>query len=374
MAVAGAVGLFAGGWYYSSEILRPEPRVLADGDILVTDVGEDTVTLSRGPDSERPGVWGLHWPDGYAQVREVVDVDIDTVTRRRVDLLGDLQPGQRVRMDAHAYPPDPGDAFVFPTERVVVDSDIGPLPADFARPEVTAPDEERTRWRVAGPRDTWAVLVHGRGHSRSEAFRLLPTLRELGLPALVVSYRNDPDAPASPDGHYGLGSTEWQEVEAATDYALARGAEQVVLVGFSMGGTIVASYLHESDRADRVAGVVLDAPVLDWDTTLRAAAAERRIPGWLTPVARAVTTLRTGIRWNRVDQVARAEELATPILLFHGTADAAVPVETSDAFAAARPDLVTYVRVEGAGHVHSWNHDPEAYESRLREFLLDVLE
>lgn len=372
-AVAGAVGLFAAGWYYSSEILRPAPRLIAD-DVEVTAVGKGTVTLARGPGSERPGVWGLRWADGYAQAREILDADAHTVTRRRVDLVGQLQPGQRVQVDAHAYPSDPADAFVFPTERVLVDSDIGGLPADVVLPEVTAPDEERMQWRIAGPRDTWAVLVHGRGHPRSEAFRLLPTLRELGMPALVVSYRNDLDAPSSPDGHHGLGSTEWQDVEAATDYAIARGAERIVLVGFSMGGAIVTTYLHESDGAERVVGAVLDAPVLDWDATLRAAAADRGIPGWLTPVARGVTTLRTGIRWDRLDQVARAEELTTPVLLFHGTADPAVPVETSDAFAAARPDLVTYVRVTGAEHATSWNHDPDAYEARLREFLLNVVD
>ena len=59
-----------------------------------------------------------------------------------------------------------------------------------------------------------------------------------------------------------------------------------------------------------------------------------------------------------------------PILLFHGTADATVPVATSDALAAARPDLVkTYERVPGAGHVRSWNLAPVRYEQDVRAFL-----
>ena len=45
---------------------------------------------------------------------------------------------------------------------------------------------------------------------------------------------------------------------------------------------------------------------------------------------------------------------------------------TSDALAAARPDIVTYWRVPGAGHVRSWNLHPEEYEARLEAFLRSV--
>lgn len=49
-----------------------------------------------------------------------------------------------------------------------------------------------------------------------------------------------------------------------------------------------------------------------------------------------------------------------------------MPVETSDALASARPDIVTYVRVAGASHVRAWNVDPEAYESAVGDFLMVV--
>lgn len=366
------LSVFSIGWYYADEILRPPSPEPPVHDVTVTGVGEESVTV---PARAVPaGVWGLRWPGGYARIGEVLDDDAEagTVTRRMVPVIGTPDPGQAVAVDAHAYPPDVADAFVFPAETVLLDGPDGPLPADLVMPDVAAPDDERTAWRP-GPRDTWVVMVHGRGGSRSEAFRALPTIRALGLPALVLGYRNDPDAPASPDGRSGLGWTEWRDVEAATDYAIAHGARDVVLVGYSMGGAIVSSYLHEAADADRVAAMVLDAPVLDWDVVLRAAAVDRGVPPWLTPVARGIITLRTGLRWGRLNQVARAEDFAVPILLFHGTHDPTVPVESSDAFAAARPDLVTYVRVEGAGHVQAWNADPDAYETHLRDFLLATL-
>jgi len=50
-----------------------------------------------------------------------------------------------------------------------------------------------------------------------------------------------------------------------------------------------------------------------------------------------------------------------------------VPVETSDALAQARPDLVTYHRVPEATHARSWNIDPEKYEAAVRKFLAGLM-
>jgi fermentation-respiration switch protein FrsA (DUF1100 family) len=62
-----------------------------------------------------------------------------------------------------------------------------------------------------------------------------------------------------------------------------------------------------------------------------------------------------------------------PILLFHSTDDHRVPISSSAAFARALPELVTYHRVAGAGHVESWNVGPARYERRARTFLARVL-
>lgn len=354
--------MFAAGWYLAGELMRPAAVTGAPTTVTVVDVGDAAVTLERRPETMRDGVWGLQWPDGYARVAERLEADADTVTRRLVPVSGSLEEGQAVRMDAGAYPSDPGQAFFFPTERVRLEGHGGDMTADVVTPAVAAPDQERTRWRIGGPRDTWVVLVPGGGASRGEAFRLVPTMRALGFPALILHGTGEPS----------LAETSWRGVAAASDHAFDRGADDVVLVGLSTGGAAVSRYLHESEDAERVVGVVLDAPVLDWDAALSAAAADRGVPAWLRPTVRRLAALRTGTRRSRLDQLARAEHLATPVLLFHGTADAVVPARSSDAFADARPDLVTFVPVEGAGHVQSWNVDPDAYDRHLRAFLTTV--
>ncbi len=216
------------------------------------------------------------------------------------------------------------------------------------------------------------IFTHGHGSARGEGLRILPTIVGQGFPSLLVTYRNDAEAPKSPDGLYHLGQTEWRDLEAAADYALANGAKDLILVGYSLGGAITCTFLRESDRAGKVRGVILDAPALDWDATLPLEAHERGLPHVVVPITKSVSSFRAGIDWSALDQVERAGEFDAPMLLFHGDQDKTVPVESSDAFAEARPDLVSYQRVRGADHVESWNIDPEGYRETVEKFLLTL--
>ena len=58
-----------------------------------------------------------------------------------------------------------------------------------------------------------------------------------------------------------------------------------------------------------------------------------------------------------------------PIPLFHGTEDGTVPFELSEEFHELRPDLVRFESFVDAGHVRSWNVDPERHDAVLRAFL-----
>lgn len=195
---------------------------------------------------------------------------------------------------------------------------------------------------------------------------------EAGLPSLVLSYRNDRDAPASPDGFYRFGQTEWEDVDAAVTYARQHGAESVVLVGYSMGGGIVLNFLYQAPQRTLARAVILDAPLLDFSATVDFGARRQHAPALLASVGKWIAGIRFGVPWNNLDYVRSADRLKVPILLFHGDADETVPVEGSDRLAHARPDLVQYVRTPGALHVRSWNVDPQVYEKTVREFLARV--
>jgi hypothetical protein len=222
------------------------------------------------------------------------------------------------------------------------------------------------------------VFVHGKGASRAEGLRALGPAVDAGLPSLLVTYRNDPEAPADASDRYGYGATEWRDLEAAVRYAVDSGARRVVLFGASMGGAIVAGFLERSTEAEVVSGVVLDAPMLDLAATVEHGAAQRDlpvvggVPDVLTGTARWIAGWRYDLDWAAVDHLP-ADWLEVPALVFHGTEDDLVPLSTTEELAADRPDLVTAVRVEGAGHVRAWNADPAAYERGVTRFLDCVL-
>jgi uncharacterized protein len=345
-------------WYYAGQILAPGAGRLPKAALTVQMIGDDAVTLNRTQDSVLPGRYGLRSENGgnggFVQVGEIVDEDASSVTRTLFPpLSGSPEVGEVVSLETAFYPADPDEAFGFKVEEVTLQGELGVYPAYVDR----------------RGNDRWAILVHGRGGTRRECFRMMHILHERGISSIAVTYRNDDGAPSSPNGLYALGATEWQDVVPAVRYALDQGAQELVLVGFSMGGQIVAQFLHEAAEADRVEAVILDAPVLDWRPVLYQAARVRRLPGFLTDLAIAVAQVRAGISFAALDQVACADEFDVPILLFHGTADAAVPIATSQTLTAARPELVRFVPVSGAGHVGSWNVDPDGYSQVVGEFL-----
>lgn len=355
IAVAGA------GWHYSEQILTPGGGALEPERVRVVAAGDDAVVLESTAASTRPGHFGLRLEDdpaglqaeaGYALAGPPSALGPATVRRPVEWVAGNPTEAHSVVFDNAYFPADPTMAFDFPLAEVQIPAEVGPLPAYL--------DDQRS--------DTWVVFVHGRGSDRREGFRLLSAMHEMGLSTLLISYRNDAVAPARAGGRYGLGSTEWRDLQAAVRYAARAGAEQVVLAGASTGGAIVGAFLDRAPESDMVAGAVLDSPVLDWGPVLRLAARQRGLPTWLTGVAMTVAELR-GIPWAELNQLRRAQELQIPVLIFHGAQDTTVPLATSQQLAAARPDLVTLAVAAQAEHMQAWNVDPVAYDRALGAFL-----
>ena len=94
---------------------------------------------------------------------------------------------------------------------------------------------------------------------------------------------------------------------------------------------------------------------------------------WLTvaPLARLVG-LPAGVPLRKFDWVTRAEELAVPTLIIHGSRDDSVPISVSSALAERRADLVQ-VETFAAGHTLAWNSDPERWSSSVSAWLSERL-
>jgi pimeloyl-ACP methyl ester carboxylesterase len=72
--------------------------------------------------------------------------------------------------------------------------------------------------------------------------------------------------------------------------------------------------------------------------------------------------------YERDDITDRLGEITQPAIVFHGTADQAIPMERAEALAAALPDCRGLVKVEGAAHAGNLTH-PDQVNGPLREFL-----
>lgn len=353
--------------FFARTVVTPPRR--RDERERILAVTESTITVAPTLDSLTPGRYSL-WFDqdaGHARVGEILHFDGTSVTRELLGVdFGDLSTARNARFSGWFYlePPDLG----FPFEDVAITTPIGRAPAWFIPAEDSA--------------GTWVIQVHGRAVRRQEALRAVPVFRDAGYSSLLVSYRNDGDAPGTPDNRYALGGTEWLDIEAAIEYAIEHGATDIVLMGWSMGGAIVLQAATRSAHAELIRGIVLESPVIDWVSTLRFQGGMNRLPpvfsdavvstigsGW----GKAVTGQSEAIDFARLDFVTRAGELQWPILLLHSDDDGFVPIGASRALAVSRPDIVTFVPFTTARHTKLWNYDEARWTTAIRNWL-DSLE
>ncbi|MEU0137036.1 alpha/beta hydrolase [Streptomyces sp. NPDC006296] len=362
----GAAAVAAGRYASDAALRAPSPRPFpADRRLTVHATAAGQITLTRSFSALRPGTYGLTGRDVHAVVGPVAEPvpggsahTADTVVRRleRVTL-GSLKPGTRVRLTPELYRGDPLTALGLPYKEVEIPGELGPLPA----------------WFVPGARDTWVITVHGLGTTRNHPLNVTGFLHDHQFPVLDLGYRGDPGAPRSPDGLAHLGESEWRDLDAAVRHAVRYGAENVILYGWSSGASMALHTVLHSALRDRVSGLVLDSPVLDWTATLRALASARGVPSALLPLAVRAAQGRTGLLGAPLLDTSVPAALHVPALVLHGPDDTLAPWRDSRALAARRPDLVTLHAVPHAPHAAMWNADPAGYEEALRRFLTPLM-
>ncbi|GEB45614.1 MULTISPECIES: alpha/beta hydrolase family protein [Microbacterium] len=361
---ASATALGAVSFRMARTVVRPAGR-RPDTRIVRLDAAAQTISLERTPNTTLPGRYGLFTVGSveYLRLGSIVGEDGTTVTRKlltHVPADGDLAP--EAAFSGWYF--DKPDDLLLPFRSLDIDTGVGACPA----------------WEFPAERDSdvWVVQVHGRGTTRSETLRAVPVFHALGISSLVVSYRNDGDAPRSPSGTYALGATEWRDVDAAIGYARRRGARHVLLMGWSMGGALSLQAALESPHTDVIAGLVLDSPVADWRTVLTFQGRAMRLPRPVIALAErtlastwGATALRSGepIPLDRLDAVSRAAELRHPVLILHSDDDGFVPSDASHALARARPDLVTMETFTVARHTKLWNYDEMRWTTAIRDWV-----
>uniref|UniRef100_UPI003F497B0E alpha/beta hydrolase family protein n=1 Tax=Paenarthrobacter ureafaciens TaxID=37931 RepID=UPI003F497B0E len=339
---------------------------------------------------------------------------------RRAQVVGD---GRRIRIDLDDYTKAPGNFGVYDPatgkylgvgEVVQIDEDqryverqimtpcpgvaspgamVDWTPDVFFEPSAVGPRHEEVdvptaygvapAWLFEGKKaDVWVIHIHGSWTDRSIMFRDVHAFSSLGFTSLVPSFRSDPDVrpPQAESSH--LGQTEWHDVDNAVAYAVAHGAERVILSGWSMGGTIALLTAEHSAHRDRIAGLVLVGPVTSWRKTITAGAAKAGVPavgaGFVmrllqAPAFAKMLGLREPLDFDNLDWIDVPNRVAVPTLVMHSTTDREVPWELSAAFQKANPEAVTLVASPEAHHTQEWNASPAVFTNEVTGWVRRIL-
>lgn len=360
-----AASALGAGWAIARRLTAPAgPRVF---DLTIRDIEHDDgtlrVVLDRTDQTTANGIYNL-WieHDGWAQLSaEATDRGPHRIARTVVGTSPGLKlvPCDRASWSGIYYA-TPADAGLHARD-ITITTPAGPCPA----------------WRIDGDPSTWAIHSHGLGSIRAGTLRGVLAATELGYTSLVVSYRNTAEGPRVGTGRSTLGDTENPDVDEAIGYAVRRGAQRIVIFGWSMGAAIALQLADHPRHECLIAALVLDSPVLGWTEGVKANCARSGFPTvaghlaipWLTlgPLARAVG-LPGHIPLRTFDWTARAAELDTPTLILHGTRDDSAPIRLSQGLRDAHPDLVELETFD-AGHTLCWNADPDRWYATVTAWL-----
>ena len=373
--IAGAAAFLAAA-YFAREVVVPKTLRREDLQIRRVFPAADGTLMVELPASARttaPGRYSIWFANGvgHACIGEVVSSDdaAETVTRlvERVDS-GDLMTARAGIWSGYVYATPEPLGLAYSDVQIPVENGLAPA------------------WKfppthVSGDSSTWVIHIHGLGGSKAGALRGVPVADRLGYTSLVVSLRNDRDSPASSDGRYHLGQTEWHDVEAAVSYAVARDAHQIVLFGWSLGASIALQLAASSEFRHHISRLVLNAPVIDWGSTLVANARSSMLPGWVARLGlqmlgssgmRWITGLDAPLNFHSLDFLTRADELSLPVLVIHNESDRSTPFAISREFVTRRPELATLVTFPSAEHTQEWNSDPDGWDAAVENWLRNV--
>lgn len=232
-------------------------------------------------------------------------------------------------------------------------------PAPFTPPEselVWTTEQDVPGTEPDGIARTHVVHVHGQSLGPQQVLRGLRVWRSLGASNQVVD--------TTDLALRSLDPTAVDRIAAAAHAARARGAERVVLQGWS-AGALAASAAAARTPVDGIVGV---APLLDVRSALRGAVTSARFPAAVATVAVRVATTSGLSRLAGVPYpltVTRWRDESTPTLLLHSTADVLVAAADVAAHRARGARVTTF---EHARHTLEWNEDPDRWEAAVRAF------
>ncbi len=210
---------------------------------------------------------------------------------------------------------------------------------------------------------------HGNASDRRQWLWSARDVHEAGIAQLLFDFGGRGDS----DGDVvTLGERESGDLTAALDWLAARpeiDPAKLALGGKSMGG---AAAILAAARDPRVRALVVDSAFADLSELVDRTLEARHLPPSLVrPLVFRVAGWRARFDPSSLKPVEAMAKVRVPVLLFHGEADANVPVSHAEALAAAAAGHCTLVRLPGLDHN---SPRPAEAASRIATFLARILE
>lgn len=220
------------------------------------------------------------------------------------------------------------------------------------------------------------VFSHGYGANREESwvpmYKLTSLVHNLNYNVILFDYGYASEQYRAPATG---GAEESEQLLAAVEYAKSRGAEQIIVWGFSMGaGTALQTAL----KTDLIDGMILDSLFLTSADTLYGNISNFiSIPRYPTvPLLEAMMPIWSG---TSIGQLPVRQVLETsydiPIFVIHGTEDEKAGYQTAEWIAGGQQNpLSRSWIVPGGKHELIFRVYPDKYMMKAAAFLSDVNE
>ena len=207
----------------------------------------------------------------------------------------------------------------------------------------------------AGESELAYVVAHGFTGSRSipRVRRISTQLADTGAAVLSLDFRGH----GGSGGYSTVGDLEVHDLTAAVSFLRSEGYPTVVVLGWSMGGSVALRHAGLGGDVDGVVSV--SSPGHWWER----GTPPMRLVHWAaeTRLGRLATRLATRTRlgttgWEELPQspVEVVAQIAPrPLLIVHGDADRYFPIRHAEALVAAAEGSAEFWRELGMGHAES---------------------
>lgn len=216
---------------------------------------------------------------------------------------------------------------------------------------------------------TTIVVLHTLGRTRQDMLELaLPLWRE-GFNLLLIDMRGHGESGGK---HFTYGYHEWEDVAAAIDYLEGRddgAGKRVALLGASAGGAVA---IAAAARDRRVEALVSIASFADLEQIV--AHRVRWLPRFWRKRALRKAERLGNFRVADTSPVHDIADVACPILIVHGDADATIPFDHAGQLHAAAGDRAELHVLSAASHATMFRKGGAALVQRIAAFVRSVQE